>query len=66
LGGGGDATRPLPRDGVWRNFTETRQSGYTQRLKMEKVVTKKINRDKILWRVLAGAARSILLLLYLA
>jgi len=30
-GGSGDATRPLPRDGVWRNSMETQQSGYAPR-----------------------------------
>jgi len=28
---GGGATRPIPRDGAWRNSTETQQSGHDPR-----------------------------------
>jgi len=41
-GGGrpGGATRPLPRDGTWRNFTEIRKSNHALGSKKEKVETK--------------------------
>jgi len=42
--GGGGATRPLPNEGAWRNYTEAQQSGHAPRSgprsKMEEVVPK--------------------------
>jgi len=48
FGGGGGTTRPLPRDGAWRNSTETQKSGHAPRSgprsKMEEVVPKMARR----------------------
>jgi len=67
----GGATRPLPRDGVWRNSTETQQSEHAPRsgpeVKMEEAVLKiacrRLRRgiikevSQIPQRASAGAAR---------